>query len=102
MAEVLKFPTSRKRPYNGGHRTYHDDLPENAVRLIHPKRPAPPQRTSLVAFHLLTAILADMTLPQRHRIATQLKRYADLDPESESRADAYELLLDLPWRMEAE
>ena len=100
MGEVHAFPTARKRPYNGGHLKRHPELPEGVVRL-RPPAPRPiPSQTGLVAFHLLTAILSDMTLPQRHRIAEDLKRLSNLDPGSEARADAYELLLDLPWRME--
>lgn len=98
---VLKFPTTRKRPYNSRF-GYSGELPENVIRLKPAPAVAAPAQLSAVAFHLLTAILADMTLPQRHRVACHLKRYADLDPASESRRDAYEILLDLPWRMEAE
>lgn len=102
MAEVLRYPTARTRPYNKNRFGHHGDLPENVVRLVHPRRPEPPQRTGLIAFHLLTAMLADMTLPQRHRIAERLQHQAKHDPESQSLADAYELLLDLPWRQGAE
>ncbi len=103
MGDVLRYPTSRKRPYNKPYNKrfgYRGELPDNVVRLRPPPPPPAPSRTGLIAFHLLAAMLADQTGAERMRIADAVKRASDRSPESAALEDAYELLLDLPCRLE--
>ena len=84
MADVLAFPTDRKRRIPCGWLNPHRDPPENVVVFEKPLRATHLRRSPELL--LLMAMMTSMDGAQRYRLANEIKRLAD---RAERQGDAY-------------